>query len=171
MNRLTVVPADEAVYVDGFGYLGFDLSFVPSDVHALQWDGEEGWIERKGQRDEMISTLPDWATQAQALWQAHHDEVMNPPVPPITVNDFSTAIKRHFDAVAQVKQYDGEITLASYVASLNAQWKAEAETFVAWRDSVWQYAYQEFAKFQNGERPMPAIADFIAELPTIQWPS
>lgn len=171
MSRLSIIPSDTAVYVDGIGYTGFDLSAVPSDVHALQWDGLGGWIERRGQPDELINVLPDWAVQAEYAWTVHHNGVMNPPIPPITVNDFVMAIRTHFSSVAQEKQFDGEVSIATYVTSLNPQWKAEADAFIAWRDSCWEYAYQEFAKFQNGQRPMPPIADFIAELPTITWPT
>lgn len=171
MTRLTIIPSDNAVYVDGLCYSGLDLEFTPNDVHALQWFGESGWIERQGEANEIISQLPDWALQAQSLWEAHHDSVINPPVVPPTVNDFIAAIKKHFDTVAQEKQFDGAVSIATYVTSLNAQWKAQADTFIAWRDSVWEYAYQEFDKFQSGQRPMPTIADFIAELPVIQWPA
>lgn len=173
MNKLTIVPSDNAVYVDGLSYAVFDLKFIPADVHALQWFNNSGWIERQGEANEIIDTLPDWAKQAQSLWEAHHDEIINPPViviPP-TVDNFVAAIKQNFDTVAQEKQFDGEVSIATYVTSLNEQWKAQADTFIAWRDSVWQYAYQEFAKFQNGERPMPSISDFIKELPVIQWPA
>ena len=171
MTKLTIIPSDKSVYVDGLYYTGFDLSFIPSDVHALQWFSNSGWIERQGEANEIINSLPDWATQAQALWQARHDEINNPPVIPQTVDDFIAAIKSHFDSVAQEKQFDGEVSIATYVTSLNEEWKAQADTFILWRDAVWKYAYQEFAKFQSGQRPMPSITDFIAELPVIQWPS
>lgn len=171
MTKLTIIPSDKAVYVDGVSYFDFDLSFIPSNVHALQWITNTGWIERNGEPNEVINVLPDWATQAQALWQARDDEIKNPPVIPPTIDDFVAAIKNKFDLVAQEKQFDGAVSIATYVTSLNEQWKAQADTFIAWRDSVWEYAYQEFDKFQNGQRPMPTIADFIAELPLIQWPS
>lgn len=170
MNRLTIIPSDKSIYVDGLSYNEFDLIFIPSDVHALQWAVDNGRIERVGEADELIKSLPDWAVKAEALWQERHDAVMNPPIMPPTVNDFVSAIKQKFDTVAQEKQFDGQISIATYVTSLNPQWKAESDAFIAWRDAVWEYAYKEFSKFQSGELTMPSIADFLAELPVIQWP-
>ena len=75
--RLTIVSVDGAVYVDGVSYSGLDLSFVPFDVHALQWYGTYGELEFKrsfvdGQIihpvNQMLNELPDWANTAKTLW-------------------------------------------------------------------------------------------------------
>lgn len=44
MPRVTVVPADNVVIVDGVSAV-VDCSHVPSFVHAIQWDGTRGHIE------------------------------------------------------------------------------------------------------------------------------
>lgn len=46
MSRVTVVPADRLVIVDGLA-LTFDFN-APERMHALQWDGLQGHIEWKG---------------------------------------------------------------------------------------------------------------------------
>lgn len=46
MSRVTVVPADRLVIVDGQA-LTFEFS-APERMHALQWDGLQGHIEWKG---------------------------------------------------------------------------------------------------------------------------
>ena len=46
MPRVTVVPADKLVIVDGQP-LNFDFN-APGRMHALQWDGLQGHIEWKG---------------------------------------------------------------------------------------------------------------------------
>lgn len=76
MNKLSIVPIDSAVYVDGEVMFGIDLSFVPADIHALQWQNTAGWIERKGQADEIIEILPDWANQAITLWTQAKDAIV-----------------------------------------------------------------------------------------------
>jgi hypothetical protein len=81
MNKLSIVPNDFAVYVDGIAIVGLDLSFVPFDVHALQWNKDNGTIERFGQADEIIQTLPDWANQALDLWTTTKHQIDNPPPP------------------------------------------------------------------------------------------
>lgn len=90
-----------------------------------------------------------------------------PPLPPL--ENYTQAIQNHIDATAQSKQYTNGFALASYVTSTVPQWKAEAETFVAWRDSVWVYVYQELEKVESGIRPQPTIQELLSELPTIQW--
>ncbi len=87
-----------------------------------------------------------------------------------TVELFRTAIQAHVDQTAQSRLYDSGNSLASYVASTNTAWAAEATTFVAWRDAVWLYAYAELDKVMAGEREQPAVEAFISELPAIAWP-
>lgn len=50
MPRVTVVPADRLVIVDGQA-LTFDFN-APGRMHALQWDGLQGHIEWRGSGDE-----------------------------------------------------------------------------------------------------------------------
>lgn len=75
--RLTIIPSDGAVYKDNFSYSGLDLSFIPPDVHALQWYDTYGEIEFKRQfvngqivhpQNQVVTDLPDWANQAVAKW-------------------------------------------------------------------------------------------------------
>lgn len=87
-----------------------------------------------------------------------------------TLDDYENAIQSVVDATAKEKLFRDGVTLASYTASTNPQWAAEAAAFVAWRDAVWAYAYAELAKVQAGEREQPSPADFLTELPAIVWP-
>jgi len=83
---------------------------------------------------------------------------------------FSAAIQNMLDTAAQSRRYDSGTTIATYVNSSNPQWAAEAQAFVAWRDAVWVYAYSELDKVLAGEREMPTVPDFLAELPEVVWP-
>lgn len=86
-----------------------------------------------------------------------------------TVEGFRAAIQSHVDAAARSRNYDGGNALASYVASTNPQWAAEAQAFVAWRDAVWLHAYAELDKVMAGEREQPSVEEFVRELPAIEW--
>lgn len=72
--KLTIIPIDGAVYVDGFSYSGLVLSSVPSDVHALQWKDTAGWVEFVENQDgtkpanQTITELPSWANDAKTKW-------------------------------------------------------------------------------------------------------
>ena len=75
--RVTVIPEDGFVSVDGEGYSGLDLSFIPQEVHALQWYTDEGEIEYQDARgrathNEAITALSqfEYWGQCYAAWQA-----------------------------------------------------------------------------------------------------
>lgn len=102
-----------------------------------------------------IITAEQKAAEAQAVLQ----------------EQFRAAIQSLVDTQAKGRNYDGGNSLASYVASTNLEWAAEAQAFVAWRDQVWFYAYSELEKVMTGSREIPTIEDFIAELPTLDWPA
>jgi hypothetical protein len=72
--NLVIIPIDGAVYVDGISYTNLGLTFVPSDVHALQWKGSQGWVEFKDRDDgtkpqnQVITELPDWVNACKSKW-------------------------------------------------------------------------------------------------------
>lgn len=72
--KLSIIPIDGAVYKDGNCYSRLDLSFVPSDVHALQWKDTKGWIEFVDNDDgtkpqnQTITELPNWANTCVTKW-------------------------------------------------------------------------------------------------------
>ena len=80
------------------------------------------------------------------------------------------SIRELVEAKPLERGYDNVMTLSSYTTSNNAQWKAEADAFIAWRDSVFAYAYQTLADVQAELMPLPSLEDFMAEMPTLTWP-
>lgn len=84
---------------------------------------------------------------------------------------FQAAIQSHVDTTAKSMKYGDGNSLAGYVNSTIAKWSAEATAFVAWRDQIWLYAYAELDKALSGQRPVPSVEDFIAELPVMNWPA
>ena len=83
--RLTIIPADGAVYKNNYSYSDLDLSFAPADVHALQWYDTYGEVEFKRQlvdgqmvhpQNQVITELPEWANQALTKWdEAEADRI------------------------------------------------------------------------------------------------
>jgi len=90
--------------------------------------------------------------------------------PPLTADGYAAGIQAHVDATAKARGYADGTAFAGYSTSTIPAWAAEAATFVAWRDAVWIYAYTQLAKVQGGQRAMPTLSDFVAELPAIKWP-
>jgi len=89
----------------------------------------------------------------------------------LRLGDYRSAIQAHVDATARARDYDSGVSCASWVASTNPAWSAEAQAFVAWRDAVWAYAYTELAKVEAGQRTQPTIDALLVELPAMAWPA
>lgn len=94
-----------------------------------------------------------------------------PIIQPPTQESYVSAIQAHVDEAARSKGYENGFSLAGYVASTNPGWSAEASVFIAWRDSVWEYAYSQMSSIAAGLRPQPTIAGLVKELPVISWPT
>lgn len=73
--RVTIIPIDGSVSVDGVGFGGLDLSFMAASVHAVQWYDTHGEIEVKDPAtgrmvaNEVITSI-DAFQPAIAAWQA-----------------------------------------------------------------------------------------------------
>lgn len=82
--RLTIIPIDSAVYKDNVVYHDLDLTNcnIPSDINALQWNVDSGWIEFTDLREnQSITELPVWATSCVSVWEDKDYEIKNPPAP------------------------------------------------------------------------------------------
>ena len=105
--------------------------------------------------------------------EASLNDVLRPHglvLPSPSADDYAAAIQRHVDATAKARGYADGVGLAGYSTSTIPTWAAEAQTFIAWRDSVWIYAYTELAKVQGGQRTTPTVEALVAELPVVVWP-
>lgn len=90
--RVTVVPSDSCVIVDGDMLSDLSLPSAPG-VHAIQWYGSYGVIEKTSGAPERISDESAIAPFV-AAWQARRDEIDNPPPPPaLTLAEAKSAAK------------------------------------------------------------------------------
>ena len=101
--KLTIIVEDSAVYVDGvmkaYAPNPLDLSQcgIPSNVHALQWNQTQGWIEFVDSSDgtkpvnEPITVLPDWANACVTVWNEWTPYV--PPAPPASAQPTTNGTK------------------------------------------------------------------------------
>ena len=76
--RVTIIPDDGFVSVDGEGFLDIDLSSMPANVHAVQWYHTEGEVEYRDARgrathNEAITDITQYHF-ALELWQAAKTE-------------------------------------------------------------------------------------------------
>jgi hypothetical protein len=72
--RITVIPEDEVVSIDGEVYSGIDLSSLDSTIHAIQWYDTDGEVEVKDARGRMVEnreiTSFDEFAFVIPLWEA-----------------------------------------------------------------------------------------------------
>jgi hypothetical protein len=73
--RLTIIRDMGLVHIDGRGHDEQDMTGVPENVHALQWNGESGEIEYTSSDvpNEVITSLPAWATPVSSAMYAKLD--------------------------------------------------------------------------------------------------
>lgn len=93
--------------------------------------------------------------------------LVDPPGPTKdqTITIISGAIQSALDVGAQKWGYDSIVAGASYAASTNAQFAADAAALIGWRDSVWAWANPKFATVTPGEDPAVFMADMPAQPP------
>jgi hypothetical protein len=98
---------------------------------------------------------------------------LTPPAPPAlpTESEYVAAILSMLDTKVQERRYFGILSACSYAASTNTTFKAEADACMAWRDAVWDKAYATLDQVTAGTIPQPTIAELLAMLPTMAWPS
>lgn len=76
--KLTIIPSDKAVVKDNVGRteLSINLEDIPSNIHALQWLDDKGYIEFINDADgnkplnEPIEELPTWALDCVEVFDA-----------------------------------------------------------------------------------------------------
>jgi len=70
--RLTIIPSDNSVYMNGIGYSDLDMTWIPEidgkKIHAVQWLDHEGEIEFVGpHQNQRIVDLSEFE-KAITLW-------------------------------------------------------------------------------------------------------
>jgi len=91
MPRVTIVPADSLVIVDGRG-LNVSLS-LPGHVHAIQWDGRTGWVEHNDGTPNTPVAQTEYdalVVPALAAWESARVTADAPP-PPLTLEQAKAA--------------------------------------------------------------------------------
>ncbi|MCB1397000.1 MAG: hypothetical protein H6898_09820 [Rhodobacter sp.] len=79
----------------------------------------------------------------------------------------AAAIDAHVEAQARALGYNSAANCAGYRDSTVEAWASEALAFIAWRDAVWQEAFQMQAAAQPGQG-IPGVEAVLAALPV--WP-
>ena len=100
--------------------------------------------------------------------QAGETFAMEPPAPTLAdaATSLTAAVQFWLDTTAQGNGYDSIASCISYRGSSVAQWNDDAVAALAWRDAVWQAAFQwQQNALANPPATFPTSAEVIAQLP------
>ncbi|MCW0458960.1 hypothetical protein NB717_000028 [Xanthomonas sacchari] len=75
------------------------------------------------------------------------------------------------DEVARSRGYDSIVSCASYAASTNEQFKAEAAAAIAWRDAVYAKGYELLANTPEGVETPEAVLALLPQPGEFGWPT
>jgi hypothetical protein len=79
-------------------------------------------------------------------------------------------IDRALNAFAGTRQYDSMASCASYSNDPDPQFALEGQYCLTMRSEVYRAGYAIMDAVKAGQRPMPTLAEVLAELPVLQWP-
>ena len=133
-------------------YLGFTKSAAEMEGFA-KYDGVKSADWLKLDENGIITEL------TQEEYEAAHR----------TLKSYESAVDELLKNTANARGYDSAYTCLSYMNSTNPTWKAEAEVFNRWRDSVWLKCHEILNAVNAGTRPVPSIEELVSELPQIDW--
>lgn len=122
---------------------------------------------------EVVSRQTDSGYESKLASALEVGTAVLPPDPPPTeriIAQYTAALDRHIDDVAHDDQWDNRITCIARAGYPNP-WQQRAIAFGTWMDTCYALAYQIMAEVQGGVRQLPSIAEFIAEMPVMEWPA
>lgn len=142
----------EKIYDDN--HLG---AFTESEELAKQM----GWLENILDNTETEkSELNGWTYLKGYAPKKSDAEIAQEQIQAIT-----NAVQTHLDKAVQTLNYDNGFACASYATSGNPKFRAEAQSYVKWRDEVWARCYALLDDYQAGKIEMPTTDEVIAMLP------
>ena len=169
MPRVTIVPADRLVIVDGQA-LTFEFS-APERMHALQWDGLQGHIEWKGYgheppRNELLTadSYADRVAPYVKMWEEEKTrlEQAAAEAEAARLAEYNSEAAR-FERLRAER--DRRIVATDFLLMQDYPIPADQRTAVqAYRQALRDLPAQEGAPWDGGgkETPWPAAPDVVA---------
>ena len=175
-QRISIIPADGIVAVNGMSVSGLDLSFLPEEIHAIQWYGERGEVEFRAdlygykKMNEKIDSFKPFE-KAVDLFECVQAAMQNEPVKETGSNrqQLFGMVQAILDEKAQNRGYDNIAAACSYLNSTVPRFAAEAQAYLKWRDKVWVDSHQLLSEIELGAIALPDKAELASLLPAIQW--
>lgn len=152
--KVTIIPADGFVSVNGEGYHGFDLSAFGASVNAIHWDGDKGVIELVDDQNKAAGQQPlatfDKYNHIVAQWGQKRDAVAAQKAAERLEAEEEAAKKAAEDAALDRVTKEHELAFLSYDDQRRTAYLEEADPL--------------FFKSQRGEAIKQDWLDKIAEI-------
>ena len=148
--RLTIIRADNVVLVDGRA-LHVDLTLLPANLHAVQWDGDAGHIEyNDGTPNTQVSQAEYDALIAPALaaWEVAREAADTPPPPP------DPALVRRAEIMRELETLDMQ-SVRPLRAKLAGTATAEDDAYLAAIEAQAQALRTELEGLPPAQTPLP----------------
>lgn len=146
-------------------YSASTVGFYDSAVHGDQVPDDVVEVSPEAHRALLTDQAAGKIITADATG---HPEAVDPPPPTLAdaAAALTVAVQAWLDATACGNGYDSIASCVSYRGSSVAQWDADAVAALAWRDAVWQAAFQwQQDALANPPSTFPTSQEVIAELP------
>ena len=173
IDRLQSLINAKAIFArraDGVDWYDHTREMVDGNHYALIVGGVVVSVATDAQAFGIIDgmTLVETTEPAEIGW-SWDGTALSPPS--LGQRDYARKVQSHIDTTAVARGYADGVAVASYAASTVSAWAGDALAFVAWRDAVWLYVYQQLAAVQAQQRVAPSPDGLVAELPAITWPA
>jgi len=126
MATLTIVKDDGFVSRDGAGYLGVDCSSLASNIHAVQFNGTDGWEEYNDGTANVVITDIDAYTDVINSYNA------------VKAEEVAKEQENTDSAAAMFASYQGKriLAYASLGDQLDQQYHDAVDGTTTWKDAV-----------------------------------
>jgi len=129
MTTLTIIKDDKFVSVDGEG-LTLATVVLPSNVHAVQFDGANGKIEyNDGTANEAITSISDYSTITD-------DHATLKSANTTAASDAATTQTALEATYGWKRQYDATNKYASVEDQLDQQYHDAVDSTTTWKDAI-----------------------------------
>ena len=81
--------------------------------------------------------------------------------------EYLLAVSSYLDGVAVFHGYDSALSFCSYALGSDS-YALEAQKFISFRSSVWDYAFLKFEEVKRGDVLIPELSYFISTLPKFE---
>lgn len=130
-NRVTVIPADNAIYIDSECLL---VEFeAPANIHAIQWQGDHGHIEFNDGTHNKILLLEDYDIEIfpyVVIWENEKNKLVQEQNKPLTTFEQIAKVQASF-LTTQAKAKDNFLT-----ARIEGDIELEHEAQLEYQESI-----------------------------------